>query len=90
MERDALADGWLDDDWWDAPGDGAPGAAVVDAQRAIRSLEAAAGALAQDRTQQIHLGKAFVLAVGVVLVLVTVVTLSQLVQGAFQDLAQVL
>lgn len=49
-----------------------------------------AGALAQDRTEQIHLGKAFVLAVGVVLVLVTVVTLAQLVQGAFQDLGQVL
>ncbi|MCO8126453.1 hypothetical protein NHL50_04470 [Acidimicrobiia bacterium EGI L10123] len=86
MERDALADVWLDDDWWDAPAGGAADAAMVDARRAIRSLEASAGALAQDRTQQIHLGKA----VGVVLVLVTVVTLSQLVQAAFQDLGQVL
>lgn len=48
------------------------------------------GALGQDRTQQIHLGKAFVLAVGIVLVLVTVVTLSQLVQAAFQDLGRAL
>jgi hypothetical protein len=87
MERDALAHA-RSGSRWEATTDDAADPVMADAVRVIRSFEAPTSALAQDRTQQTHIGKAFVLAVGVVLVLVTVFTLNQLVQDAFQDLGQ--
>ncbi|HSP04582.1 MAG TPA: hypothetical protein VLR27_13815 [Acidimicrobiales bacterium] len=87
MDLDALAHARIGGEQ-DPSTDDTVDPAMVDALRVIRSLEVPTGALTRDRTQQIHAGRAFVLAVGIVLVLVTVFTLNQLVQAAFQDLGQ--